>query len=51
MADNPLGFIAKQMPPVVARERNGVVQFGITPHLHLSEDVEDEGGRSWEMSF
>lgn len=45
------GLLGSHMPPVTARKIDGIVRFEVSPHLHLTDDDEDLGGRQWEISF
>ena len=52
MPENPVGFMAQQVPPIIAEASGNVVNFGLAPHLHLSTaEDEEKGGRPWELSF
>ena len=46
------GLIGDRVPPVTAEVTEGLVQFKLSPHLHLSDDEheEDMGDRQWEIS-
>jgi hypothetical protein len=46
------GLIGDRVPPVTAEIKEGLIQFRISPHLHLSEDdhEDDMGDRQWEIS-
>jgi hypothetical protein len=49
------GLLGTRMPPLTAQSDGSMVQFRLSPHLHLSEDrqtqeEEDAGGRQWEIS-
>jgi hypothetical protein len=51
MPESPIGLLGKKVPPLIAEASHGVVRFGLTPHLHLSDADQDEGGQQWEISF
>jgi hypothetical protein len=49
------GLMGSRVPPMTAESDGDIVQFQLTPHLHLSEDAqeletEDIGARRWEIS-
>lgn len=49
------GLMGTRIPPMTAESDGDIVQFQLTPHLHLSEDTheletEDIGARRWEIS-
>lgn len=49
------GLMGTRMPPLTAESDGGLIQFRLSPHMHLSEDhqnqdEEDAGGRQWEIS-
>ena len=49
------GLIAPLLPPMTAEDDGELVQFRLSPHLHLSEnddeaEVEATGKRQWEIS-
>jgi hypothetical protein len=48
------GLLGTRIPPLTAESDGRVVQFRLSPHLHLSEDEhtqedDDGGGRQWEI--
>jgi hypothetical protein len=51
------GFMASHVPPMTSEEdESGLVRFKLSPHLHLSEDAQEEetddaGERRWQMSY
>jgi hypothetical protein len=54
IAGSVKGILGSHVPPMTAEEDDEMVQFHLSPHLHLSEDqqLEDEetGERQWEIS-
>jgi hypothetical protein len=49
------GILGTSMPPLIADEIDGAVQFQLSPHLHLSDDhqleeADQAGERQWEIS-
>ena len=46
------GLLSSQLPPLLVHNEDGIVQFELSPHLHLSgEDHEHyQGGERWEVS-
>ena len=46
------GILGTHVPPLVVGERDGLLQFNLSPHMHLAgEDHEHyEGGSQWEVS-
>jgi hypothetical protein len=48
---SPLGVLARAIPPYEGSRRDGLLTFGMAPHLHLNHDDDQEtGGRQWQIS-
>jgi hypothetical protein len=50
---SPKGLIEASVPPVTVDDDGEVVQFRLSPHLHLSKpkQLEGAGERPWQISF
>src|SRR5712692_1474417 len=49
------GLLGTRVPPITVEDKDGTVQFHLSPHLHLSGDAQkneeaDLGERRWEIS-
>lgn len=46
------GILGSHVPPVVVSERDGILQFKLSPHMHLdgADQEHYQGGSRWEVS-